>query len=68
MKLIINQQQKVFDPAPSSLAAAVTPELTQRSKGIAVALNNRVVPREKWLETTLQDGDTILIISATQGG
>ena len=37
-------------------------------KGIAVALNNVVVPNTTWEEQSLNDGDKILIISASQGG
>ncbi|MBX7240434.1 MAG: sulfur carrier protein ThiS [Bacteroidia bacterium] len=36
--------------------------------GIAVAVNQRVIPRSKWNEYTLQENDMITIISATQGG
>ena len=38
------------------------------SKGMAVALNNNVVPREKWEIQQIKDNDKILIIKATQGG
>ncbi|MBA3902046.1 MAG: sulfur carrier protein ThiS [Bacteroidetes bacterium] len=37
-------------------------------KGIAVALNNKVIPRLKWDEQLVQQSDNILIIKATQGG
>ena len=36
--------------------------------GIAVAVNNAVVARESWLSANLQENDTILVITATQGG
>lgn len=36
--------------------------------GIAVALNNTVVPRASWEKQGLKNGDNILIIKATQGG
>ena len=37
-------------------------------RGIAVAQNNIVVPRNQWESTTIQEGDNIMIIQATQGG
>ncbi len=37
-------------------------------KGIAVALNNAVVPRRAWAETALKSGDVVEIITARQGG
>jgi sulfur carrier protein len=38
------------------------------SKGIALALNDTVIPKAKWSNTLLQEGDKIIIIKATQGG
>ena len=37
-------------------------------KGIAVAVNNNVVPRAEWDAYTLQPGDKMTLIKATQGG
>jgi sulfur carrier protein len=36
--------------------------------GIAVAINEQVVRRTSWAETSLSDGDVVEIITATQGG
>ena len=38
------------------------------SNGVAVAINNSVVPKNEWSEKTLADGDKILIIKASAGG
>lgn len=38
------------------------------SQGVAVAINDVVVPRSAWLTHCLADGDQILLIQATQGG
>jgi len=40
----------------------------QNARGVAVALNGRVVPRTAWPATQLRDGDTIEIVRAMQGG
>lgn len=37
-------------------------------KGWAIAVNESIIPKEKHKLTTLQDGDRILLIQATQGG
>jgi len=37
-------------------------------KGIALALNGEVVPRGRWAETLLTNGDTVEIVGAVQGG
>jgi len=37
-------------------------------RGIAVAVNNNVIPKAEWQQKTLADNDKIVIIRATQGG
>lgn len=37
-------------------------------RGVAVAVNDTVVPRAAWPSHTLTDGDRVLVIQATQGG
>jgi len=37
-------------------------------KGIAVAVNNNVVPKGAWETTLLTNNDKLTIIQATQGG
>lgn len=37
-------------------------------KGIAVAVNDRVVARSRWATQRLAEGDRVLVIQATQGG
>ena len=39
-----------------------------QARGIAVARNGAVVPRARWAETALADGDEIEIIKAISGG
>lgn len=43
-------------------------ELPEKQKGIAVAVNNTVIPRASWIQHALNEGDKVLIIKATQGG
>ncbi len=38
------------------------------AKGVAVAINEEVVRREKWQETIVQPGDRVEIVTAKQGG
>jgi len=37
-------------------------------RGVAVAINDSVVPRASWLAHALAEGDHVLVIQATQGG
>ena len=36
--------------------------------GIAAAKNSQVIPRSRWFTETVSDGDTIELVTATQGG
>jgi sulfur carrier protein len=38
------------------------------TNGIAVAINNRVIPGTDWERTSLNENDKIIVIKATQGG
>ena len=36
--------------------------------GVAVAINNEVIPREEWGDVTLAEDDAVEVIQAQQGG
>ncbi len=38
------------------------------SRGVAVAVNEQVVPRSEWGRTELKDGDRIELVEPVQGG
>ena len=42
--------------------------VTAQASGIAVAVNETVVPKQKWDTTDLHAGDAVEIIHAVQGG
>ena len=58
----------------SPLSAATLAELLAENgidvdgRGIAVALNGRVVPRQGWMKTKLSPGDDVEIVRVRQGG
>ena len=68
MELIINHKKKFFETIPTSLADLLLAEDLLQAKGIAVGLNNQVVSKDNWAATLLHTNDSILIITATQGG
>ncbi|MFD1603823.1 sulfur carrier protein ThiS [Flavobacterium artemisiae] len=68
MELKINQQIKQFNVESLSVQSLLDLEIPHKQNGIAVAINNTVVPKTKWNEYLLHETDDILIISATQGG
>lgn len=68
MELKINQQIKQFNAESLSIQSLLDLEIPNKQNGIAVAVNNTVVPKLNWNQYLVQETDEILIISATQGG
>lgn len=65
MKLIVNGEP--VDKDVSLLGQLLqTMELPER--GVAVAVNNTMIARDKWDSCTLSEGDNVLIIKAACGG
>jgi sulfur carrier protein len=58
--------------AEENLAATTIAELLSARgldvRGIAVALNGQMVPRAAWPSTPLDNGDTVELVRAMQGG
>ncbi|NEB37820.1 sulfur carrier protein ThiS [Streptomyces sp. SID14515] len=54
-------------PAGTALDALVA-TLTPARSGVAVAVDESVVPRGRWAATTLGEGDRVEILTAVQGG
>jgi len=52
----------------TSLAIWLGAEGLADKSGIAVAVNDTVVPKATWDTTILKANDTIIVIKATQGG
>lgn len=48
--------------------AAVVASLTSATGGVAVAVNEDVVPRAAWAATALVEGDRVEVLTAVQGG
>ena len=43
-------------------------QLALPQQGVAVALNNRMIPRSQWAEQEIKEGDSLVIIKAACGG
>lgn len=68
MKLIVNNQEKKYDQLTFSVQELLDLEFPQRQNGIAVAIDDSIVPKSNWASTLLTENATVLIITATQGG
>lgn len=50
-----------------SVSALLT-QLKQLKPGVALALNQQILPRERWEHHIVQDGDQILLFQVIAGG
>ena len=53
---------------PQSLSDLFSSLKIDVSKGIAIAINNKVMPRTDWDNSIVNSNDKIILIKATQGG
>jgi sulfur carrier protein len=62
----VNGQQR--ETADELSLVELVSQISDRSTGIAVAVNSEVVPRGSWPDTAIQPGDRIDVVTAVQGG
>lgn len=65
MTITINN--KASETEASNLALLAT-EMALPEKGVAMALNNKMVPRAEWENSRLTEGANVVIIKAACGG
>ena len=67
MEITVNQQTyQVTDVCNVQQMLAVV--FDALPKGIAVAINQAIIPRPNWADQMISPNDQIVIIKATQGG
>ena len=65
MKLRINGEERVLT---SETLEALVAELGMKGDRVAVELNREIVPRARWAETRLREGDQLEIVHFVGGG
>lgn len=69
MKLHVNGEQRDFKDAPTPFTlAALVETLGMKADRVAVELNRDIVPRDRWAETTLNEGDRLEVVHFVGGG
>ena len=66
-------KKEIYDnntPTETSAATlqALATELNLPEKGVAIAVNNTMIPRTDWESHTLEEGAQVVIIKAACGG
>jgi len=65
MNLTINGEERILS---AGTVSALVEQLGMKSDRVAIELNREIVPRERWAETALQDGDRLEIVHFVGGG
>lgn len=69
MKLYINGEERDFGDAPATLTLTLLMEmLNMKPDRVAVELNRDIVPRDRWPETVLREGDRLEVVHFVGGG
>ncbi len=65
MKVTINNKQH---ETQASTVSELANQLQLPSKGVAIAIDNQLKPRDTWADTPIHEGAVITIIKAACGG
>jgi sulfur carrier protein len=71
MNLHLNGEERIFAPAPGGgtfTLSSLIVSLGMKPDRVAVELNRNIVPRDRWPETHLKDGDRLEIVHFVGGG
>ncbi|PIQ21613.1 MAG: thiamine biosynthesis protein ThiS [Cytophagales bacterium CG18_big_fil_WC_8_21_14_2_50_42_9] len=68
MLVTVNNQPVKLTAAQPTLVNLVQQLQFGEKKGIAVAIQDEIVPKSTWPTYALQENDKVTIIQATQGG
>lgn len=66
MKVYVNNKE--VEIAQQSTITQLTRSLQLPDKGVAIAVNNKMIPKTEWDNYALQENDHIVIIKAACGG
>jgi len=67
MNIYVNSKLQELPESAKITDALQSLNITARS-GIAIAINNSVIPKTEWSTHSLQADDQLTLIKATQGG
>ena len=66
MNVLVNN--KKTELTQGNTVADLAQQLGLPQQGVAIAVQNRMIPRPEWNDKTLQEGDNLVIIKAACGG
>ncbi|MCS2146818.1 sulfur carrier protein ThiS [Scandinavium manionii] len=66
MHILVNDERVICEAGIH--VAALLAQLDRDKPGVALALNQQILPRPQWAEHPLQEGDALLLFQAIAGG
>ena len=66
MKISVNNKETEI--ANGGTLTDLAAQLELPAQGVAIAVNNKMVPRTQWNDTILNENDSLVIIKAACGG
>ncbi|MEA2457579.1 MAG: sulfur carrier protein [Thermoleophilaceae bacterium] len=68
MRVLLNGEGHTLDDGATVRAAVAAAGAPGEGRGVAVALDGEVVPRGRWDDLPLQEGQRVEVVQAVQGG
>jgi sulfur carrier protein len=68
MNVVLNGEARQLDDGATVRAAVTASGAPSEGRGVAVALDGEVVPRRRWDDVPLQEGQRVEVVQAVQGG
>jgi sulfur carrier protein len=68
VRIVLNGEPRELEDSARVRDAVVAAGSPAEARGVAVALDGEVVPRGRWDEQPLSDGQRVEVVQAVQGG
>jgi sulfur carrier protein len=68
MKVVLNGKEAEVPERASVADAVALSGAAETERGVAVAVEGEVVPRARWRDRVLAEGESVEVVHAVQGG
>ena len=68
MQILLNGQATSTNSEKLTLSEFLQEQNIFQTEGTAIAINEKVIPKQNWSNQTINENDRITIIKAVQGG
>lgn len=68
MKIVVNGKPNIIERTDALVDVLRRFGIAEDTTGVAVAVNDAVVPRREWASRRFEEGDVVEVIHAVQGG